>query len=243
MSDEIMNTQTGQSGDLAGNDIQQNANASLQASVSDQSSDAAWAEREKQILAKAYQQAQSLVSKSENRQSSRYQSMIDEFKANYGVTLTEQQAQEMAQNQAAKSTANVPVQAQAPAQTAPATDPSYQGFLYYHGINNDSPVFRQAYDIQKMLGVRLEEADEEYQKLTHPETKYKPEEFIQAWKQACIDKMVRLKATQQPDKNSQSNTNMGQLPLVGSKGNKSATFDPKKRAKSYLSEFMTESKL
>ena len=243
MSDEIMNTQTGQSGDLGENAVQQNANAFPQASGIGQSPDdrAQW---EKEILAKAYQQAQSLVSKSENRQASKYQGMIDEFKANYGVTLTEQQAQEMARNQAAKSSQNAEVQAQAPKQNAQATDPAYQGFLYYHGVTQDNPVYRQAYQIQNALGVKLEEADEEYQKLTHPENgkKYMPDEFLQAWRQACIDKIVRLRAAQsQADKG--SGTNMGQLPLVGSRGTKPKNFDPNKRAKAYLSEFVSENKL
>lgn len=243
MSDEIMNTQSGQTENLAENAVPQNANGSLQGSVNGQSPDN-WAERERAILAKAYQQAQSLVDKSANRQSTNFQSMIDQFKRDYGVTLTQEQAQEMASNQAARSSQNAQMQAQASAQNATATDPAYQGFLYYHGINNDSPVFRQAYDIQNMLGVRLEEADEEYQKLSHPAQKYKPEEFIAAWKQACIDKIVRMRSTQQPADNSQqSQTNMGQLPLVGSKGNKAKTYNPQKRSKEYLSEFVSENKL
>jgi len=242
MSDEIMNTQSGQTGDLVENAVQQNVNGFAQASGNGQSPEIDWAQREKDILAKAYQQAQSLVSKSENRQSNKYQSMIDEFKANYGVTLTEQQAQEMAQNQAAKSSQNAEVQAQAPKQNAQATDPAYQGFLYYHGVTQDNPVFRQAYQMQNMLGVKLEESDEEYQKITHPEDgkKYKPDEFLAAWRQACIDKIVRLQSAKQTDK---AGTNMGQLPLVGSRGTKPKNFDPAKRAKQYLSEFVTENKL
>lgn len=241
MSDEIMNTPSGQMGDLVGNDVQQNTNGSQQAGANVQSSGDDWAEREKQILAKAYQQAQSLVSKSENRQSSKYQGMIDEFKANFGVTLTEQQAQEMAQNRAAKSTPNAQGQAQAPTQNAQATDPAYQGFLYYHGVTQDNPIYRQAFNIQNALGVKLEEADEEYQKVTHPAEKYSPEQFLTAWRQACIDKLVRLRSTQQESGN--GTPNMGQLPLVGSKGNKSKTYDPQKRAKSYISDFMNENKL
>lgn len=245
MSDEIMNTQTGQSGDLAENAVPQNVNGSLQAGVSGQSPDAdQWAQREKEILAKAYQQAQSLVDRSANRTTTQIQGVIDQFKRDFGVTLTNEQAQQMAQNQATKSTQNVPVQAQTPAQTAPATDPAYQGFLYYHGIEKDSPVFRQAYQIQNMLGVKLEENDEELKSMLNREQKYKPDEFIQAWKQACINKIIRLRSAQQPqESNPQNNTNMGQLPLVGSRGDKATSYDPKRSSRSYFSQYVSEKKL
>lgn len=241
MSDEIISAQPGQAGDLGGN-AGQTVNGFQQASANAQSPDVSWEEREKAILAKAYQQAQSLVSKSENRQTSKYQGMIDQFKANYGVTLTEEQAQAMAQNQAAKSMQNAPVQAQAQAQQAPAVDPAYQGFLYYHGVKRDSQVFHQIYNIQQTLGVQLEKNDEEYQKFTHPEEKYKDANaFVNAWKQACLNKMVRLQAAQQTEK--QGNTNLGQMPLVGSRGQKANTYDPKRTAKSYISEYMKDKKL
>lgn len=244
MSDEIMNTQSGQVGDLAGNAVQQNVNGFQQAGVSGQSSDVSWEEREKALLAKAYQQAQSLISKSENRQSSQFQGMIDQFRRDYGVTLTEQQAQEMARNQAAKSTQNVPAQAQAPAQTATATDPSYQGFMYYHGMKQDSPLYRQCFEVQKTLGVELDKSDEEYQKLIHPEQKYKPAEFVNAWKQACINKMIRLQSAQQETaQNSKPETNLGQMPLIGSRGSKPKNYDSKRSGKSYIAQYMSEKKL
>ena len=224
MSDEIINTQTGQSGDLAGNAVQPDVTGFQQASGNVQSPDVSWEERERQILAKAYQQAQSLVSKSENRQTSNVQSMIDQFKQEYGVTLTEQQAQQMAQAQAAKSMPNVSAQAQMQRQQAPATDPQFQGFMYYHGMRQGTGLdaeYRQMYQLQNTLGVQLEKTDEEYQKFAHPEQKYKDKAaLVSAWKQACIDKMVRLKNAQQESVSNQKNTNLGQMPLVGSKGSK-----------------------
>ena len=241
MSDEIINTQSGQAGDLVGNAGQSTVNAFQQAGGNAQSPDVSWDEREKAILAKAYQQAQSLVSKSENRQTSKYQGMIDQFKASYGVTLTEEQAQAMAQNQAAKSAQNAPAQAQAQAQQAPAVDPQYQGFLYYHGIKNDSKVFRQIYSIQNTLGVQLEKGDEEYQKFTHPEKKYEDANaFVNAWKQACVAKVMRLQSAQEEK---QPNTNLGQMPLVGSRGSKANNYDPKRTSKSYIEEYMRNIKL
>ena len=248
MSDEIVNAQPGQVGDLSGNAGQQPVTGFQQASGNDQSPDVSWEEREKAFLAKAYQQAQSLVSKSENRQTSRYQQMIDQFKADYGVTLTEQQAQEMAQNQAARSLPNVPAQAQAPAQKAPEADPAYQGFMYYHGMDpksGNAPLYRQMYAIQNSLGVQLEKSDEEYQKFIHPERQYKPQEFVAAWKQACIDKMLRLRSSQQnTEQNSAGqNTNLGQMPIVGSRGRKPNSYDPKRSSKSYISQYATEKKL
>lgn len=246
MSDEIMNAQTGQSGDLTENAVQPNVTGFQQASnnaFSNQSPEVSWEDREKDFLAKAFQQTQRMISQSENRQTSKYQGMIDQFKANYGVTLTEEQAQAMAQNQASKSLPNVQAPAQAPVQQAPAVDPMYQGFLYYHGIQRDSPVFHQVFNIQRTLGVDLDKTDEEYQKLTHPTEKYKDTNaFVDAWKQACLDKMVRLKNAQQSD-DSKPNTNLGQMPLVGSKGQKANNYDPKRTAKSYFSEYMKDKKL
>lgn len=243
MSDEIMNSQTGQSGDLGGNagnpvTVSQQASNNL---FPNQSPEVSWEDRERDFLAKAYRQTQSMISHSENRQSSKYQGMIDQFKADYGVTLTEQQAEAMAQNQAAKSLQNAQVPAQAPVQTAPAVDPMYQGFLYYHGINSDSPIFRQVFDIQNTLGVNLDKTDDEYVKLTHPTEKYKDANaFVNAWKQACLDKMVRLKNAEQ---NTDSKPNLGQMPLVGSKGQKANNYDPKRTAKSYFSEYLKDKKL
>lgn len=245
MSDEIMNAQPGQVGDLSGNAGQQPVTGFQSASnnaFANQSPDVSWEDREKDFLAKAFQQTQRMISQSENRQSSKYQGMIDQFKADYGVTLTEQQAQEMAQNQAAKSLPNVNMPAQAQAQQAPAIDPMYQGFLYYHGIRQDSPVFKQVFDIQNTLGVNLDKTDDEYYKLTHPAEKYKDTNaFVDAWKQACLDKMVRLKNAQQ--QNADSKTNLGQMPLVGSKGQKANNYDPKRTAKSYFSEYLKDKKL
>jgi len=246
MSDEIMNAQPGQTGDLTGNAVQPNATGFQQVSsaLQNQSPDVSWEEREKQLLAKAFQQAQSLVSKSENRQASNFQGMIDQFKAEYGVTLTPEQAQQMAQTQAAKSMQNVSVPAQTQRQTAPAADPAFQGFMYYHGMDANSqlaPVYRQMYQYQNTLGVQLEKSDEEYQKFTHPEKKYANQtEFANAWKQACISKLMRLKsaeAEQQPAEK-KGNTNLGQMPLVGSKGSKAKTYDPKRPAKDYVNEYM-----
>lgn len=242
MSDEIMNAQPGQVGDLGGNAVQQNVSGTQQASVNVQSPDN-WAEREKEILAKAYQQTQSLISKSENRQSNNFQSMIDQFKRDYGVTLTPEQAQEMAQNQAAKSGQNAPVTAQAQAQKANATDASYQGFKYYFGMTgsqNDS-LYRQCFDVQRALGVELEKSDEEYQKLAHPETKYKPQEFVAAWRQACINKLVRLQsARQEGTDKAKPQTNLGQMPVVGAQGSKPTSYDPKRTGKSYLSAYLKD---
>lgn len=244
MSDEIMNTQPGQVGDLGGNAAQPSVNVTPQASGNGQSPDAEWwAQKEKEILAKAYQQSQSLVSKSENRQSTNMQSMIDKFKADFGVTLTPEQAQEMAANQAQRSVRNVPGQAQVQAQNANATvDPSFQGFKYYFGMNgsqNDA-LYRQCFEVQKTLGVELEKSDEEYQKLTHPETKYKPQEFVAAWKQACINKLVRLQSAQREGADNKGNTNLGQMPLVGGQGKKASTYDPKRTGKSYLSDYLKD---
>jgi len=245
MSDEIMNAQPGQVGDLSGNAGQQPATGFQQASnnaFANQSPDVSWEDREKDFLAKAYQQTQRMISQSENRQSSKYQGMIDQFKADYGVTLTEQQAEAMAQNQAAKSLPNVNMPAQAQAQQAPAVDPMYQGFLYYHGIQQDSPVFKQVFDIQNTLGVNLDKTDDEYYALTHPAEKYKDANaFVNAWKQACLDKMVRLKNAEQ--NTDSKNTNLGQMPLVGSKGQKANNYDPKRTAKSYFSEYLKDKKL
>jgi hypothetical protein len=247
MSDDILNTSTGQSSDLAENAAQQNVNGFPQARVNDQSSDISWDDRKKEILAEAYRQTQSLISKSENRQTNNFQGMIDQFKRDYGVTLTPEQAQEMAQNQAAKSQQNAQVQAQAPAQTAPASDPSFQGFMYYHGMNPSSslaPLYREMYELQNTLGVQLEKSDEEYQKFLHPEKKYSQAEFVEAWKQACLNKMMRVRSAQQAEENSgEQNTNLGQMPLVGSRGRKSKNYDPKRSAKSYFSQYVEEKKL
>lgn len=236
MSDENMSTPTGQTGDLGGNDVQQNMNGTVQAGANVQSSDP-WAEREKAILAKAYQQAQSLVDKSATRQSNQFQGMIDQFRSEFGVTLTPEQAQQMAQNQAMKSSANVPMQAQAPAQQANAADPQYQGFMYYHGVKEDSPLFREVYQVQKTLGVELDKTDAEYQKLIHPEKKYKPKEFINAWKQACIDKMVRLQNANQGNTN---DANLGRMPIIGGQGRRASNYDPSRTGKSYLSAYLKD---
>lgn len=236
MSDENMSTPTGQTGDLGGNDVQQNMNGTVQAGANVQSSDP-WAEREKAILAKAYQQAQSLVDKSATRQSNQFQGMIDQFKSEFGVTLTPEQAQQMAQNQAMKSSANVPMQAQAPAQQANAADPQYQGFMYYHGVKEDSPLFREVYQVQKTLGVELDKTDAEYQKLIHPEKKYKPKEFVNAWKQACIDKMVRLQNANQGNTN---DANLGRMPIIGGQGRRATNYDPSRTGKSYLSAYLKD---
>ena len=243
MSDENMNTQTGQSGDLGGNTGSTPVTGFSQAGVNAQSPDPSWwAEREKEILAKAYQQTQSQISKSENRQNTNFQGMIDKFKADFGVTLTPEQAQEMAQNQAARSMQNVQGQAQSPVQKAPATDPSYQGFLYYHGMKQDSALFRQCFEVQKTLGVELDKTDEEYQKLTHPEDgkKYKPAEFVQAWKQACINKMIRLQSASQGNNGKKDEPNLGRMPILGSQGRKANNYDPNRRGKSYLSEYLKD---
>ena len=236
MSDENMSTPTGQTGDLGGNDVQRNMNGTVQAGANVQSSDP-WAEREKAILAKAYQQAQSLVDKSATRQSNQFQGMIDQFRSEFGVTLTPEQAQQMAQNQAMKSSANVPMQAQAPAQQANAADPQYQGFMYYHGVKEDSPLFREVYQVQKTLGVELAKTDAEYQKLIHPEKKYKPKEFINAWKQACIDKMVRLQNANQGNTN---DANLGRMPIIGGQGRRASNYDPSRTGKSYLSAYLKD---
>ena len=236
MSDENMTTSSGQMSDLGGNDVQQNTNGTYQASGNVQSSDP-WAEREKAILAKAYQQAQSLVDKSATRQSNQFQGMIDQFKSEFGVTLTPEQAQQMAQNQAMKSTANVPPQAQQMAQQAPAPDPQYAGFMYYHGVKQDSPLFREVFDVQKTLGVELDKTDEEYQKLIHPERKYKPAEFVKAWKQACINKMVRLQNAQQ---GTQDDANLGRMPIIGGQGRRANSYDPSRSGKSYLSQYLKD---
>ena len=236
MSDENMSTPTGQTGDLGGNDVQQNMNGTVQAGANVQSSDP-WAEREKAILAKAYQQAQSLVDKSATRQSNQFQGVIDQFRSEFGVTLTPEQAQQMAQNQAMKSSANVPMQAQAPAQQANAADPQYQGFMYYHGVKEDSPLFREVYQVQKTLGVELDKTYAEYQKLIHPEKKYKPKEFVNAWKQACIDKMVRLQNANQGNTN---DANLGRMPIIGGQGRRASNYDPSRTGKSYLSAYLKD---
>lgn len=231
MPEDTIITQTGQSENLGGNAVQPNVNGFQQDGGNGQSAD--WDEREKALLARAYQQAQSLVDKSASRQSTQFQSVIDQFKRDYGVTLTPEQAQEMSQNQQSKSMQNAQGPAQARTQQANAADPSYQGFLYYHGAQ-DNPVFRQAYDIQNMLGVKLDQSDEEYQNLLKREQKYQPEEFIEAWKKACVAKMMRLQSTQQ----NPENTNLGQMPLVGSQGKKSNPYDPNRTAKSYFQEYL-----
>ena len=246
MSDEIMNTQAGQPGDLAETAVPQNVTGSMQAGGNVQSPDSEWAQRERDFLAKAYQQAQSLVDKASNRTANQFQSVIDQFKRDFGVTLTQEQAQQMAQNQATKSMQNAPVQAQAPQQTAPAADPSFQGFLYYHGMSPNSemtPLYRQMYQLQNTLGVQLEKSDEEYQKFIHPEKKYSQAEFIAAWKQACIDKMVRMQSAQGEPAERQNSTNLGQMPLVGSRGNKPKTYDPRRSTRSYVEEYMKERNL
>ena len=232
MADEINNAQPAQIGDLAGNAVH-NATGSQQARAVVQSSGEEYTDREKQLLQRAFRDAQSLVSKSENRQVSQFQGMIDKFKNEYGVTLTEQQAQEMAANQFAKSMPNAQATGQQPVQQAASqNDPSYQGFLYYHGVQ-DNPIFKQAFDIQNMLGVKLDQNDEEYKNLYNRDTKYQPEEFVEAWKQACINKMMRLQSAQQ-----EPNTKLGQMPLVGARGGKSKNYDPKRSSKSYFEEYM-----
>lgn len=231
MPEDTIITQTGQSENLGGNAVQPNVNGFQQDGGNGQSAD--WDEREKALLARAYQQAQSLVDKSASRQSTQFQSVIDQFKRDYGVTLTPEQAQEMSQNQQSKSMQNAQGPAQARTQQANAADASYQGFLYYHGVPDD-PVFRAAFDIQNMLGVKLDQTDEEYRNLLNRDQKYQPREFVDAWKNACIQKVMRLQSAQQPNEN----TNLGQMPLVGSQGKKSNPYDPKRTAKSYFDEYM-----
>ena len=240
MSDENMTAPSGQMGDLGGNDVRQNTNGFSQASGTVQSSDTAWAEREKALLAKAYQQAQSLVSKSENRQSSQFQGMIDQFKRDFGVTLSPEQAQEIALNQAMKSSPNVQSQAQGNVQPADAPDPAYQGFMYYHGVKEDSPLFREVYQVQRTLGIELDKTDEEYQKLIHPEKRYKPVELVNAWKQACINKMMRLQNASQNNMAEQNDVNLGRMPVIGGQGRKASQYDPSRTGKSYLSAYLKD---
>ena len=236
MESEINNAQSAQIGDLAGS-AAQGVSTYQQASGAVQSQDSSLTDREKFLLNEAFKQSQRLVSKSENRQTSQFQGIIDKFKSEFGVNLTEQQAQEMAANQYAKSMPNVQTAGQQSGQQAnPQNDPSYQGFLYYHGIK-DNPVFREAYTIQNTLGVKLEQSDPEYQNLYNRENKYQPKEFVDAWKQACIAKIMRLQAAQNPGKN-QDKTNLGQMPLIGGKGKKANDYDPKRPAKSYFDEYM-----
>lgn len=240
MSDENMTTSSGQMSDLgSSNDVQQNTNGTFQASGNAQSSNDNWADRERAILAKAYQQAQSLVDKSANRQSNQFQGMIDQFRSEFGVTLTPEQAQQMAQNQMQRSQENAPAQAQAQEQDPYATDAQYNGFMYYHGVRNDSPLFREVFEVQKTLGVELDKTDEEYQKLIHPEHKYKPREFVNAWKQACINKMVRLQNANQ-NGNAQNDANLGRMPIIGGQGRRANNFDPNRSGKSYLSAYLKD---
>ena len=242
MESEINNTQSAPTGDLVGNAVQQtNANDSQQARVGVQSPANALTDREKFLLNEAFKQSQRLVSKSETRQSSQFQGMIDKFKADYGVTLTEQQAQEMAANQYARSMPNDDsVGQQNPQQAQTPEDQSYAGFRYYFGIDQDNPIYRQCFDVQRTLGIELEKNDPEFYTLTHPEQKYQPAEFVQAWKQACISKMMRLQSQQQDNSPA---TNMGQMPLIGSKGNKSNPYDPRKEADEYFTEYFKGMKL
>ena len=238
MEGEINNTQSAQTGDLVGNAVQQNAPTSQQASVAVQSPETNLTDREKFLLDQAFRASQRLVSKSENRQVSQFQGMIDKFKADYGITLTPEQAQEMAANQYMKSMPNAePAGQPAPQQAQTSEDQSYQGFRYYFGINEDNPIYRQCFDVQKTLGIELEKNDPEFYTLTHPEQKYQPDQFVQAWKQACINKMIRLQSQQQP------NTNMGQLPIVGSKGNRANQYDPFKEPDAYFDEYFEKIKL
>ena len=100
------------------------------------------------------------------------------------------------------------------------------------------------YQLQNTLGVQLEKTDEEYQKFSHPEKKYANKaELVNAWKQACLDKMVRLKSEQAQPSENQKGTNLGQMPLVGSRGGKANNYDPKRSPKSYFSEYMKDKKL
>ena len=238
MEGEINNTQSAPTGDLAGSAVQQNVSTAPQASVAVQSPDGNLTDREKFLLDQAFRQSQRLVSKSENRQVSQFQGMIDKFKAEYGVTLTPEQAQEMAANQYAKSMPNAQPAGQQPVQQAQTPeDQSYAGFRYYFGIEEDSPVYRQCFNLQKTLGIELEKNDPEFYILTHPQQKYQPGQFVDAWKQACLRKRIRLQSEQQP------NTNMGQMPLVGSKGSKPNQYDPKKEADAYFDEYFKNLKI
>ena len=238
MEGEINNTQSAQTGDLVGNAVQQNAPTSQQASVAVQSPETNLTDREKFLLDQAFRASQRLVSKSENRQTSQFQGMIDKFKADYGITLTPEQAQEMAANQYMKSMPNANAEGQQQMQSAQTSeDQSYAGFRYYFGINEDNPIYRQCFDVQKTLGIELEKNDPEFYTLTHPEQKYQPDQFVAAWKQACINKMVRLQTQQN------QNTNMGQLPIVGSKGNKANQYDPFKEPDAYFDEYYKGLKL
>lgn len=233
MEGEINNAQSAPTGDLVGSAVQQNAPTTPQASVAVQSPEVNLTDREKYLLDQAFRASQRLVSKSENRQASQFQGMIDKFKSEYGVTLTPEQAQEMAASQYMKSMpSEEPVGQQVPQQAQTSEDQSYNGFRYYFGINEDNPIYRQCYDVQKTLGIELEKSDPEFYTLTHPEEKYQPDAFVQAWKQACINKMIRLQSQQ-----NQANTNMGQLPIVGSKGSKANTYDPFKEPDEYFDEY------
>ena len=107
-----------------------------------------------------------------------------------------------------------------------------------------APEYRQMYQLQNILGVQLEKTDEEYQKFSHPEKKYANKaELVNAWKQACIDKAARLKSEQQDSAEKQKSTNLGQMPLVGSRGGKANTYDPKRTSKSYIEEYLRNKKL
>ena len=237
MEGEINSTQSAPTGDLVGNAVQQNASVNQQASAAVQSPDGNLTDREKYLLDQAFRASQRLVSKSENRQVSQFQGMIDKFKSDYGVTLTPEQAQEMAAAQYMKSMPNAAAEGQqTPQQAQTPEDQSYAGFRYYFGIQNDNEVYHKVFNVQRMLGVELEKSDPEFYVLTHPTEQYEPEQFVAAWKQACINKMIRLQQGQE----NQPKTNMGQLPLVGSKGNRVDTFDPAKEADEYFDDYFKQ---
>lgn len=200
----------------------------------------------KEILAKAYQQSQSLSDKASNRTASRVQAIIDDFRSKTGVTLTSEQAEQMAQSQAGGQSVGNNAGAMPMANAgAERVDPTYQQFLYYHGFNQPNNLTKKMFDVQTSFGVRLMADDPEYREYFGPDKKgaYKRDtDFLGAWRNALMDKAVRVRNSNSPkqaEPEKEKPANMGNLPLVGSQGKQAKRgYDPRRSGKSYINEYM-----
>ena len=190
----------------------------------------------KEVMDKSYANAQSISQKTANSSEARINSIIAEFKANNGVELNRKQAEQIAEQQQS----NQPVQQNA----QPKVDGNYQAFLYYHGFSRDSNIAKEMYSIQNSLGIKLLADDPEYKSYFGKEKRetYKnARDYVNAWRDALLDKTIRMrnmdKENVSQEQTPQTQTNIGQLPLVGSGGRKSNGYDPKRTAKSYIAEY------
>lgn len=190
-----------------------------------------WNNFAKELKSAVYQQIQSTFDKNSAKSKSEAQTFIDQFKQQYGVTLTADQAKQMAQN---KQNPGADVRQSDTQTNVDDTDKDYERFVYYHGIEKDAPAFHECYKAEQAFGIRLFENDPEYQELVNPTEKYQNQEsFVKAWRSALKKKLLRTDNEPSNNKNDNS-ANPGAMTAIGNRGNKSTTFDPNKKSSEYL---------